>query len=386
MDDLAALVWAVDYDNSFTVAKILKVTPAEKTELVYDRNDNLFVRKQFSRDTGLGTGYRLLQTIASPYLPRIFNCYSICDQDVVIMQYLQGPTARELVSQNGSLQEETAMRILTELCQAVQELHNATGGPIIHRDINPSNVLLCPDSAKLIDFGIAHTFKEGKDTDTHHWGTRAYAAPEQYGFRQTDERTDIYALGLLLYYLLTGFDPQRDANGNLLWDARIPESLRRIIDTCTKLDPGLRFKSLGELQEVLSRQRCGVTHASHISRNRRLGKALWIIWLIVANVTFFTLAVATIAMIFNQPFEPFSRHWMASALQYLSLLLLVVRPLYVLLTDFGHLVSNLLPVKHRVLQVISVILISFILTGIAIAGADSLHSDEYQQTQLSGIS
>ena len=73
MDDLAALVWAVDYDNSFTVAKILKVTPAEKTELVYDRNDNLFVRKQFSRDTGLGTGYRLLQTKASHYLPRILN-------------------------------------------------------------------------------------------------------------------------------------------------------------------------------------------------------------------------------------------------------------------------------------------------------------------------
>ena len=76
---------------------------------------------------------------------------------------------------------------------------------MIYRDIKPENILLLPDGGiGLIDFGIARQFKDGKDTDTRHMGTRATAAPEQYGYAQTDQRTDLYSLGMTLIWLLTG--------------------------------------------------------------------------------------------------------------------------------------------------------------------------------------
>ncbi|MEJ1644188.1 protein kinase, partial [Escherichia coli] len=74
--------------------------------------------------------------------------------------------------------------------------------------MKPENIIIAPDNTvKLIDFGIAREFKTDSLSDTSYMGTRGYAAPEQYGKSQTDERTDIYSLGVTLYYLLTGMNP-----------------------------------------------------------------------------------------------------------------------------------------------------------------------------------
>lgn len=90
-----------------------------------------------------------------------------------------------------------------------QVLHSCNP-PIIHRDLNPSNIVAGPDGPCIIDFGIARTFDPAFDKDTHTWGTYGYAAPKQFGFGQNDERTDIFALGMLYWFLLTGTYP--DAN------------------------------------------------------------------------------------------------------------------------------------------------------------------------------
>lgn len=116
--------------------------------------------------------------------------------------------------------------------------------PIIHRDIKPSNILLTPsDHVILIDFDASREFDAGKPEDTVLLGTREYAAPEQYGFGQSDARSDIYALGVLLNKMLTGTYPRREC----------PEcSLGEIITRCTALLSDQRYASVEELKTALT--------------------------------------------------------------------------------------------------------------------------------------
>ena len=98
---------------------------------------------------------------------------------------------------------------------AVGLLHGGLGegAPVIHRDLKPSNVMVVggknglPRSFVLIDLGIARTWREGAEADTTRLGTRSYAPPEQFGFGQTSVRSDVYALGAVLWFCLTGEDP-----------------------------------------------------------------------------------------------------------------------------------------------------------------------------------
>jgi hypothetical protein len=124
------------------------------------------------------------------------------------MEFVDGQTLEELVVDLGRpLPPDTVLRLGVALCTVLDYLHSRTP-PIIFRDLKPGNIMLDRDGAvKLIDFGIARVFTPGKSRDTTNLGTKGYAAPEQYGKGQTDARSDVYALGATLHFLLTGRDP-----------------------------------------------------------------------------------------------------------------------------------------------------------------------------------
>lgn len=127
--------------------------------------------------------------------------------------------------------------------------------PVIHRDLKPSNIIVSganytPDtgmtfsSLVIIDLGIARVWREGADADTVKFGTRPYAPPEQYGFGQTSVRSDVYALGALLFFCLTGADPKPGRNIREQCEARdVPASLADVICMAMALDPDKRFAS-----------------------------------------------------------------------------------------------------------------------------------------------
>lgn len=170
----------------------------------------------------------------------------VIEQDghlTVIEEYISGQTLRSIL-ENGNLFAETdAVRIIEELCGILKNLHGADP-PIIHRDIKPDNIMVTPDgSIRLLDMDAARLVRDKKSADTDLIGTVGYAAPEQYGFGTSDERTDIYSLGVVLCELVTGhFAKERMPVGRL----------GKIIRKCTQIDPANRYKNVQELQIALS--------------------------------------------------------------------------------------------------------------------------------------
>ena len=169
------------------------------------------------RDTTSGTRYILrsfsgnaevyhrLQAAACPHVPRIEAVAEQDGQVWVLEEYIQGDTLAFLL-EVGPLPADDAGRVLVQLCDALEILHSLG---IVHRDIKPENVILRRSEAVLIDFDVSRLCKPEQPADTRVMGTAGYAAPEQFGFTQTDRRADIYALGILLNELLTKQHPSK---------------------------------------------------------------------------------------------------------------------------------------------------------------------------------
>lgn len=163
-----------------------------------------------------------------------------------IHEYASGCTLAQIVAENGALPEEESRRIVAALCEGISILHSQKP-PIICRDINPDNVLICEDGRiKLVDMDSARYYDKTASTDTYCIGTKEMAAPEQFGYVQTNERTDIYVLGMLLLFLSTGTYDRH---------SKLSASLKKIVLKSTAFDPEGRYKSVMQMRKALIEQR-----------------------------------------------------------------------------------------------------------------------------------
>lgn len=257
-------------ESRYEVHRTLAEKPGETTQIVYRRADGEarigpFVRKILRGSEvdahglggdGRGAAYQHLMAaqmrgVRLVHQPLIYDLTSHAGTLEVVMEYVRGWDLDELVAHEGA-GLSLARRIAPALCEAVIELHEMLDAPIIHRDIKPSNVMVADDGRLvLIDLGIARAWREGASRDTVRYGTPGYAPPEQYGYGQTDVRSDVYALGMTIAYCLLGEDPSdvRDAS---FVDGRVPEQLRPVLVRATKFDPEMRQQSVRVLlEEVL---------------------------------------------------------------------------------------------------------------------------------------
>lgn len=178
--------------------------------------------------------YRLLCGVRCPNLPRIYEVKEKDGVVYVLEEFIQGDTLSFLLEKK-PLDPRFAAEVLIQTARAANELHRLGA---VHRDIKPENIILRGDQAVLIDFDAARILKPENDTDTRVMGTTGYAAPEQYGFSQTDARADIYALGILLNEMLTKAHPSRQ-----LAEGRY----RTVIEKCTQINADRRYKTADEL-------------------------------------------------------------------------------------------------------------------------------------------
>ncbi len=182
--------------------------------------------------------YKLLQSVCCAHLPLVYDVIDLEDGQIVLEQYIDGiALAQQLECKLYSYSE--AKRIVRSVCNALTVLHDRG---IVHRDVKPENVMMDKNgTAVLIDLNASRTVNQASK-DTVIMGTVGYASPEQLGITQSDARTDIYAVGILLNVMLTGKHPsQQLASGKG----------GSIVQKCTNVNPDQRYQSAQKLCDAL---------------------------------------------------------------------------------------------------------------------------------------
>ena len=198
---------------------------------------------------------QVLSQLSHPNIPRVTDFFSERGKQYLVMEFVDGETLEEkLAGQGGALSEAQVLPWAEQLCDVLEYLHSQRP-PVIFRDLKPPNVMIDhDDNVKLIDFGIVRFFQPGKSKDTVRLGTPGYAPPEQHGKGQTDARSDIYALGATLHYLLTGcdpgltpfrFEPVRRLNKT------ISAQMEGVVMRAVEQDPARRWSSVAKMRQAM---------------------------------------------------------------------------------------------------------------------------------------
>ena len=231
---------AIDINTAFELWQFDVLTSFnDKTQLVINKKTKCLMIKKIMGEEEFAI-HQKLANINHPNIIRVYDVireHHIC---TVLEQYIAGKTLEQLCNEK-PLSEKETKNIILQLCSGLQILHQNN---IIHRDLTPSNIMMSDDgTVKIIDFDISRAVNNTSSRDTRILGTEGFAAPEQFGFAQSNAQTDIYALGVLINYMLTG--------GKLPSEQMYSGKMSKIIKKCTQIDPEKRYKSVDEIANIL---------------------------------------------------------------------------------------------------------------------------------------
>lgn len=231
-------------------------------ELVESSLDSLkYIKKTYHSDKR--AVYRILSGIECQYIPKVYEVF-FGEDTVVIEQYIEGSNLEELINNNRVFSKADVKRIMNSLLTAIETLHK---NKVLHRDIKPANIIINKNGdAVLIDYSIARIYHPEQSSDTEYLGTAGYAAPEQYGFSQSDYRTDIYAFGVTMKHIVS----RKNVSGRVY----------AAISRCAEFDPNHRFQSIDELVGFIKQ-----------GRNIKLWMALFGSLAVVLVAVFFILNI-----------------------------------------------------------------------------------------------
>jgi len=216
------------FKNTYKEISELSNTEKCRTTLIQNGDTNeLAVKKEMPEE--MFEVYSKLASINNVGIVNVLACYTENGKCIDIEEYVNGKTLETIISE-GQWTDSDYARCIMDMCDTLTELHKRG---IIHRDIQPKNVIVDNNHVKLIDFDIARNKKESSNKDTRLLGTPEFASPEAYGFSQTDERSDIYSLGKLLDMIVKD------------------ERFKEVVKKCTQIDPVNRYQSAGELKMAL---------------------------------------------------------------------------------------------------------------------------------------
>ena len=232
-------LWFDDYISN-TYEYMGNLTGQGNSYIVLDKlNKSKYILKQLKRfDENI---YVTLKDMKINGVPQIYEIYHL-DSDgedslVIIEEYIKGVTLTSYIEENG-VTEEKLVSIIIKLTDILEKLHSLNP-PVIHRDIKPDNIILSDmGETYLIDFNISRNYTGIKSKDTVIMGTAGFAAPEQFGFGESDARTDIYGLGATVKYIIDRCEIKS-------------ERLTKLVEKSTKLSPDDRFQNVDELRKTV---------------------------------------------------------------------------------------------------------------------------------------
>ena len=193
----------------------------------------IICKRASNNQSQLQDEHQLLRQLAGPGIPESLQVFQENGWTYLLRVYVPGETLLDYAQKRGPLPAREVRDIGLEICAILRRLHRQDP-PVIHRDIKLENIIRTPEGQLyLIDFGISRRFEAGACRDTQVLGTPASAPPEQFGFRQTDTRSDVYALGVLLHELAAGTP--------FLDQGTVPPVLQPVIQRCTRFAPEDRY-------------------------------------------------------------------------------------------------------------------------------------------------
>lgn len=221
----------------------------EMTESIHDEREKQEALSMFVREC------EILKKLNHSGLPKVIDSFTTDRGHYLVMEYIEGESLlAKFKAKDGSFTPQEIMPWVSQILDILEYLHSQSP-PVVFRDLKPSNIMITAGGrAKLIDFGIARHFTPGKVKDTYIMGTPGFSAPEQYGGRQTDPRSDVYALAATMYFLISGEDPEQFSfkfPPLSQFNRSVDPWLSRVIAKALEVDPENRIQSAAAMKAQL---------------------------------------------------------------------------------------------------------------------------------------
>ena len=243
-----------DMQEHWTVYECLKENEDSATFLVKETVAGILCVLKWGRNMQaelLRNEMEILEKLADRKLSGIPKAYRIFEENrevYLVREYIEGTPLAQMVLQKGGISEAEICRISRKICQTAEQFQNPDE-PMIHRDIKPENIVVTPGGEVVfIDFGTMRSYKKDGSRDTFVVGTRGTAAPEQYGYTQTDQRTDVYAIGQTMLYMVS-----ESYEMNQLSECAVSRRMKKIIEKACSFEPDKRYGDAAQLRRAVEK-------------------------------------------------------------------------------------------------------------------------------------
>ena len=243
-----------DMQEHWTVYECLKESEDSSTFLVKETATGILCVLKWGRNRQtefLRNEMEIMKKMADRQLSGIPKAYRIFEENgevYLVREYIEGMSLAQMVLQKGGISEAEICRISRKICQTAEQFQNPDE-PMIHRDIKPENIVVTPGGEVVfIDFGTMRSYKKDGSRDTFVVGTRGTAAPEQYGYTQTDQRTDVYAIGQTMLYMVS-----ESYEMNQLSECAVSRRMKKIIEKACSFEPDKRYGDAAQLRRAVEK-------------------------------------------------------------------------------------------------------------------------------------
>lgn len=243
-----------DMQEHWTVYECLKESEDSSTFLVKETATGILCVLKWGRNRQaefLRNEMEIMEKMADRKLSGIPKTYRIFEENgevYLVREYIEGMSLAQMVLQKGGISEAEICRISRKICQTAEQFQNPDE-PMIHRDIKPENIVVTPGGEVVfIDFGTMRSYKKDGSRDTFVVGTRGTAAPEQYGYTQTDQRTDVYAIGQTMLYMVS-----ESYEMNQLSECAVSRRMKKIIEKACSFEPDKRYGDVAQLRRAVEK-------------------------------------------------------------------------------------------------------------------------------------